>query len=149
MSDSNQDSIKAKAYGRTFMQTIGLPCDKPSLHADISTGISTTVFQAFARAIGKPPKALASIAGISESTLKRRNKTGTLSLDEGDRLVRLATTYAQAIELFEGNAEAAWHWLNKPAIALGGEKPVEVLRTTVGVGLVSDVMGRIEHGVYM
>lgn len=32
--------------------------------------------------------------------------------------------------------------------ALGGRKPVEFITTTVGIRLLRDILGRIEHGVF-
>lgn len=39
-------------------------------------------------------------------------------------------------------------WLSSPNLALGNRTPKSLLSTDIGVGLVKDVIGRLEHGVY-
>jgi len=54
---------------------------------------------------------------------------------------------AEATRVFESE-EKAVEWLRQPCPALGGIKPIELLKTAEGAQLVLDIIGRIEHGVY-
>ena len=42
----------------------------------------------------------------------------------------------------------ARRWLSSPQRALGGSTPLSLARTEVGAGLVEDLIGRLEHGVF-
>jgi putative toxin-antitoxin system antitoxin component (TIGR02293 family) len=51
------------------------------------------------------------------------------------------------LQLFEGDRTAAQRWLNEPAKALGGSKPIDYLDTEAGAEAVHDLILRLEHGV--
>ena len=106
-------------------------------------------------AIGKFQKAsglaLGTIAGlvlIPERTLARRRAVGKLSPDESERLLRIATIFEKAVDLFEGDVVAARRWLSTPKKALGGETPLNFARTEIGAREVEALIGRLEHGVF-
>lgn len=81
-------------------------------------------------------------------TFQRRKKEGMLHPDESDRLVRLGQIVAKTIELFEGDSEAAKHWLQTPAVGLGGEAPIKYAQTHIGARTVEDLIERLEDGVF-
>ncbi|AXB06502.1 MULTISPECIES: antitoxin Xre/MbcA/ParS toxin-binding domain-containing protein [Aeromonas] len=54
---------------------------------------------------------------------------------------------AAAIALHDGNASRALRWLQKPAIALGGKRPVDYQDSPEHIQAVLDLIGRIEHGI--
>ena len=85
---------------------------------------------------------------IPRRTLSRRKERGhSLTPDESDRLLRLLRVIAKAEDTFQ-NEEKARRWLRKPNRALGGDVPLELLRTESGARLVKQIIGRIAHGVY-
>ena len=63
-------------------------------------------------------------------------------------LLRASRVFGRALELFEGDDAAARRWLSSPQRALGGSKPLSLAGTEVGTGLVEDLIGRLEHGVF-
>jgi putative toxin-antitoxin system antitoxin component (TIGR02293 family) len=69
-------------------------------------------------------------------------------LEESDRLLRAGRVFGRALELFDGDTNAARNWLSKPQPALGGGVPLELAETEVGAREVEAAIGRIEHGVY-
>ena len=48
-----------------------------------------------------------------------------------------------------GNTDDADEWLNKPAVALNGRSPVDLLTTRSGAVLVKDLLIRLEYCVYV
>ena len=52
------------------------------------------------------------------------------------------------LEVF-GNEERFKSWMKKPALALGGETPEAIMITDEGINKVSDLLGRINHGLIM
>lgn len=85
---------------------------------------------------------------ISTRTLARRKQQGGFEPEESDRLLRAARVFGKALELFEGDRDAAAEWMFSPLPALGGETPIEISRTELGSREVENLAGRIEHGVY-
>lgn len=84
---------------------------------------------------------------IKTATLNRRLKSGVLSADESDRLYRFTEVYDAALDLFDGDSAAADHWLNSPALGLGGEAPITIIKTSTGANDVLALISKIEHGV--
>ncbi len=54
---------------------------------------------------------------------------------------------ARASQVF-GSEDAALEWLYSPAMALNQQRPVDVLAQPGGDVLVTDLLTRIEYGVY-
>ncbi len=52
-----------------------------------------------------------------------------------------------AVKLFDRNEEKAKIWFDKPNRALNGISPRERVETTDGEAAVTDLIGRIEHGI--
>ena len=82
-------------------------------------------------------------------TLTRRKVEGRLAPDESERLFRSAYVFEQAVNLFEDDRSAAIHWLQTPQPALGGSEPLEFSRTDLGAREVEDLIGRLQHGVFV
>ncbi len=85
---------------------------------------------------------------IPPRTLTRRKQEGRFRHDESDRLMRASRVFARALSLFEGDRDAAMHWLMAPQKALGGERPLVLARTEIGALEVERLVGRLEHGVF-
>jgi putative toxin-antitoxin system antitoxin component (TIGR02293 family) len=79
--------------------------------------------------------------------MKRRKATDRLLLQESERVDRLAKILAFA-ESVLGTREKARHWLSASNRALGNVSPLSLLETEAGVDEVTNVLGRIEHGVF-
>jgi len=93
-------------------------------------------------------KVLAEVVGISERTLSRRLANGArLSPEESDRMMRVARVFAQTKETL-GDSAKAGRWLQRPNLALGGERPLDLLDTDAGRHDVETILGRIEWGIY-
>ena len=79
--------------------------------------------------------------------MERRKVSGRLLPEESERVYRLAKVVALA-ESVLGAREKARHWLNTPNRALGNVTPLSLLETEAGADEVTNVLGRIEFGVY-
>ncbi len=124
-----------------------IKADHSELVRVLRTGVPVTVFAKLATEIGTSQAVLGKIIGLPSSTLTRRRQSKRLSPDESDRLYRVASAYRNALQLFEGDRTAAQRWLNEPAKALGGSKPIDYLDTEAGAEAVHDLILRLEHGV--
>lgn len=91
---------------------------------------------------------LAHIVGIAPRTLLRRKQQGRLRKEESERLVRLQRLFHKALDVFEDRA-ATQSWFNSPQLALGGKTPLNYADTELGAREVENLLGRIEHGVFV
>lgn len=95
------------------------------------------------------PEDVLKAVGVSARTVQRRSHRPreALSVEQSSRTWKFAELLAKATRVF-GDQVAAEQWLASPAFALGERRPIDLLSTAVGAGLVEQLLGRIEHGVY-
>ncbi len=55
---------------------------------------------------------------------------------------------AAAIELFEGDRQAAGAWLSQPLRAIGYEAPLVYMDSPERIQTVQNIIGRLEHGIW-
>lgn len=118
------------------------------LIARIKSGLKFGVLESLSSATGQSLPELASRVGIPPRTLARRKSAGKLSMEESERVVRLAGLYEKVAELFDGDVMNARQWMSQPKKALGGESPLDYAATEVGAREVENLIGRLEHGVF-
>jgi putative toxin-antitoxin system antitoxin component (TIGR02293 family) len=88
------------------------------------------------------------VIGTSERTLQRAaGKARPLDTNVSDRALRLASVTSQAIDVL-GSQNAAERWLSRPALALDGRKPIDLLQSTEGTDLVKTLLTRMDYDVY-
>jgi putative toxin-antitoxin system antitoxin component (TIGR02293 family) len=95
-------------------------------------------------------EAMEKALGISLRTYQRRRQAGEappLSQEQSARAWQFARILAHATRVF-GSQEAAESWLGRPAVGLDQRRPLDLMATPVGLALVEQLLGRIEHGVY-
>lgn len=139
-------------FGRThnlYLTLLGLPrLDTVNLIKRVEKGFSFSLLVRFQRNVALPMKDIAEWLQIPQTTLNRRRAQGRLQPDESDRVLRASRVFGKALELFEGDAEAARHWLASPQRALGGAVPMGLAKTDLGAREVEDLIERLEHGVF-
>ena len=57
--------------------------------------------------------------------------------------------FTYALDLFEGDQEAAQQWLSTEIQALQGATPLEASKTEEGAREVENLIVRLEHGVFV
>ena len=94
---------------------------------------------------------------LSPATVNKKAKQDrTLSPGESERVIGFAKLVGQlqAVIQESGNPEgfdaAAWmaRWLNAPVPALGGTRPIDLMDTMEGQGLVSTTLAQLQSGAY-
>ena len=129
-------------------QTLGLTrADYHSLVKQIRKGFPYKSYVVFQRESGLDNAAIGRVMQVPARTMVRRKADGAFKPDESERLLRLSRVFERALDLFEGNKDAAKRWLESPAKALGGQTPLEAAETEIGAQEVDHLVGRIEHGV--
>lgn len=124
--------------------------DDPSAAVDrILAGLPVEEFDALRSMLGLSVEIMAAMIGISVATLSRRRaKKQPLDRDHSDRLMRYARLYWMTVDYF-GDPATAREWLARSARGLGGRSPLEFAETEMGAREVEDLIGRLEHGVYV
>ena len=83
---------------------------------------------------------------IPRRPLYARRQKGTLSREQSDLVVRLASIQAMADDVF-GDRVKSHRWLRDKNGALGSQTPLALLDTEEGGRVVEAVLGRIAHGI--
>ncbi|MGK3958960.1 antitoxin Xre/MbcA/ParS toxin-binding domain-containing protein [Sorangium sp. So ce291] len=136
------------ASNRYAAVLLGLPKTDPvSLTAAVRAGLAYRALDRFSRETNVSLAELGQMIQVTDRTLVRRKTAGQLQPDESDRLLRASRVFALAIDLFEGDRDAAKRWLETPQRALGGSTPLRFASTDVGAREVENLIGRLEHGV--
>ncbi|MDN5752521.1 MAG: DUF2384 domain-containing protein [Nitrosospira sp.] len=78
----------------------------------------------------------------------RRAKAERLTIDESDRVVRLARVIAQSESVFD-DKDKAMRWLRRPMKRFEGRTPIEMLDTDVGSRLVEEALVQIDEGYFV
>jgi len=125
-----------------------LPENCSDIVHEIKRGMDVAIVDTLSKELGISQKKLLHCIMLSPATFKRRctNKK-RLTTCESDRIYRIVMVYRSALELFNGNIEAARRWLIQPAKSLGGIAPFDYLDNAAGADEVYDLIARIEHGI--
>ena len=135
-----------KVLGSSLGMTIGNAMESAT---QIKRGLSFQKLFQFQRTSQLPLEAIAKVLRLPKRTAARRKKEGRLSPAESERLVRLSLLFEKATNLFEGDKAAALIWLNKPSKAFGQTSPLVMAETEMGARAVEDLIGQLEHGVFV
>ncbi len=142
--------VKASAVAKVLGGEKTLGRSVSSQHDLISAvrrGLRTSAVDAVIEALDAPRSEVLPTLRIARRTMERRKVSGRLLPEESERVYRLAKIVALA-ESVLGAREKARHWLNTPNRALGNVTPLSLLETEAGADEVTNVLGRIEFGVY-
>lgn len=92
-------------------------------------------------------KEWAKFLNVSTRTLERHKEDKKIFRQEhSERILAIYQILNYGIFVF-GESERFFNWLAAKSIALGGIAPKELLDTGIGVNMIKDELGRIEHGI--
>lgn len=89
---------------------------------------------------------MARLLPITERTIQRYSRSTRLSRAVSEHLMEIARVAVRGVEVF-GDKAKFLTWMQRPSVALGRRKPIELLASKLGIDLVIDELGRIEHGL--
>jgi putative toxin-antitoxin system antitoxin component (TIGR02293 family) len=115
----------------------------------VEEGLPIKDFVVFGRASGFTTEELAKLVHIPARTYARRVAAkARLDIPEGERAVRIMRLYDLA-KAFFGTHEKTREWMNTELPALGWRTPLQMARTEPGARAVENVLGAIEHGMFL
>ncbi len=139
-----QPSLLVEEVGTSALISPGSWVDR------IVAGLPIAEFDSLREMLGLSVEDMASKIGISVATLSRRRaQDQPLGRNHSDRLMRYARLYWLCHSFFDGDPEAVRNWLSRPALALNDRTPLGFAETELGAREVEDLIGRLEHGVYI
>jgi putative toxin-antitoxin system antitoxin component (TIGR02293 family) len=114
---------------------------------EVERGLPISTLEEFSAYSGIAVKDLLEVV-IPARTLKhRRQRQEPLSLDESDRLARVARLYELAVKVF-GDPKKAQRWLTKPKIRFDERSPLSMMHTGLGGQGVEEMLYQIDEGVF-
>jgi putative toxin-antitoxin system antitoxin component (TIGR02293 family) len=113
----------------------------------INAGLPKLSFDHLLHITGLPLTEMADIFNLTDRTLRRYHPDTILNREQSERAVELAQLYSRGAEVL-GSLEYFQEWVNSPIPALGGKKPKACLGTSLGIRLLTKILGRVEYGVY-
>lgn len=121
-----------RSYTLIKMVREGIP------YSEFATISSTSPFTA---------KEWANYLNVSTRTLERhRDDNKTFRQEQSERILAIYQLLNFGTLVF-GDTTGFFNWLGSESIALGGIKPKELLDTSIGINIIKDELGRLEHGI--
>ncbi|HEY8226029.1 MAG TPA: antitoxin Xre/MbcA/ParS toxin-binding domain-containing protein [Pyrinomonadaceae bacterium] len=142
--------VKASAVAKVLggEKTLGIRVSsQQDLITAVRRGLRTSAVEAIIEELDAPAAAVLPALRIARRTMERRKAKGRLLPQESERVYRLAKVLAFA-ESVLGNKEKARHWLNTPNRAVGNVTPLSLTETEAGADEVTNLLGRINDGIY-
>ncbi len=118
------------------------------IHEKIAEGLTLAEAGRLLESVALGPEDLPRLIHRDARTIRARIKNGG-RLDQRDSADLIETVrllrYAHAVL---GNPTYVTEWMQDEQPSLGGKSPASFMSDAYGRGLVRDILGRIEHGVY-
>lgn len=113
----------------------------------IRNGVSYPEFERIKSRSGLSLVEWAHFLSLSERTLLRYSKSNEhLDKSTSERIIEIAILQEKGQEVF-GSLSAFNLWMDSPIRALGNTLPKEYLDSSIGIQILSNLLGRIEHGI--
>lgn len=109
-------------------------------------GISMSIFQKIMDYTCLTTREMSEILPVSERQLSRYEQGHVLRKDISSHLIQLVELFEKGYDLF--GKDKFQKWIRSDIRVFGNDKPINLLDTSIGIKMVEDIIGRIEHGVY-
>jgi putative toxin-antitoxin system antitoxin component (TIGR02293 family) len=90
---------------------------------------------------------MAAIIHTSDRTLRRYEANQRLSQEQSERMIEMARLYSRGEEVM-GSIDTFKEWMNTKLVAFGGQRPKDYLDTSLGIAMIMDELGRLQHGIF-
>ena len=113
----------------------------------VEEGIELTALNEFIAKSGLSNTDIYEVVLPARTLKHRKARNEPLSIDESDRLARLARVFDHAVQVWS-TPERARQWLSAPKKRYEGRTPIQMLRTEIGGRMVDNFLGQIDHGMF-
>lgn len=123
------------------------PNDQESKLRLIRGGLHRASLDVLMKRTGLSIYELADILELTDRTLRRYEPKDVLNRRLSERALEIAELYSRGEAVF-GDEGSFQQWMESSVPALGHRSPKSFLDTSIGIGMLMDELGRIEHGVF-
>jgi putative toxin-antitoxin system antitoxin component (TIGR02293 family) len=113
----------------------------------IKNGIPRKTLDLLMAKTGLSAAEFASVMHTSDRTLRRYKPGKLLNPEQSERVIEIARLYARGAIVF-GAMELFKEWMDTGQLVLGNQKPKVFLDTSMGIELLLQELGKIEHGIF-
>ena len=110
-------------------------------------GVTRNVMYSVARYMGITLEEMAALLHTSYRNLVRKDGNDHLDPLKSNRIIELAKFAQYGVEVFESH-ENFKHWLRSKVMSLQFKTPLDYLDTTFGMNHLTNLLGRIQYGLY-
>ncbi|MEQ8476023.1 antitoxin Xre/MbcA/ParS toxin-binding domain-containing protein [Fulvivirga sp.] len=108
-------------------------------------GVSAKIFDDVVKLFGNTDY-MAEVVELTQKTInKYRAQNIKFSPIRSEIMLKLIALYQKGVSIF-GNREAFISWLSKPSYGIGGHVPLDLVKTSDGIDLITDELDRIQYG---
>jgi len=112
------------------------------------SGVSRAVAESVISYTGiSKKKFVEEVMNLSIKTIERKQPDEKLDQRSSSLVIEVARLLEHAYRIFEDKGKVT-RWLSKPNSALHNDTPLELFSTPTGLGMVDDVLTRMEEGIY-
>ena len=119
---------------------------RTDLIAIARSGIKTKHIKSIQKYTTLTDKELVAILPISQRQLIRYEDSHVLNKEITAHLIQLIELFQKGYHLF--GTEKFNIWIRTANKVLSNYLPIEIMDTSIGIEMIEDLIGRIEHGVY-
>lgn len=131
-----------------WTEALGVSGSPLELVEQARDGLPVVAFDRFSAFSGVPPEQLAAAIHTTIRTIAHwREASKPLKATASERLIRLAQLYKTASDVL-GDSDLAKQWMNTPREILGGQSPLQLAASEIGVQEVEDLLLRAQDGVF-
>lgn len=112
----------------------------------IRSGIETKYLKKIQEFTGLSDNEMGDVLPISKRQLVRYASEHRLNKEITSHIIQILELYQKGFKLFGTKKFNAW--VRTENKILGSIKPIELMDTSIGIEMIEDIIGRIEHGVY-
>jgi len=109
-------------------------------------GVSMKILKKIQTFTSLSNKDISQILPVSERQLVRYAADHILRKDISSHLIQLVELFDKGHDVF--GKEKFQNWIRSKIIVLEDKRPIDFMDTPIGINLLEDILGRIEHGVY-
>ena len=112
----------------------------------VRKGIQTKYIKQIQKYTSLSDKEISSILPISQRQLFRYPSDHSLNKEITSHLIQVIELFQKGYRIF--GEEKFKLWIRTPNKVLSENKPIDIIDTSIGIEMIRDVLGRIEHGVH-